>query len=249
MTGAPAALASPSGGSCTATGSGTTFTIDLVVPAGSLPQGGIAIGVSGATVVGITTDGYSGTPSTNGLPEGASDEELLTQQFASGTIVIHITLSTAYTGPEIMAFPTNFPPSSYFDQLNCMISSNGSSGGSTSTVTQPSNNFKPYSNAGYSATRGFYEWTVVPGPGIVSFRDPLLGATGVNNADAKPLIKPGKVVATKAGDVTLPLVPTTAGKSALKATGTIKIALAITFTPTGGTPNTETVKLTLREKK
>ena len=106
----PGALGAPSGDtSCSAAGSGTTFSIDLIIPASALPQQGVAIGIQGGTVTAISIDGYQGTFSTSGLPAGASGEELVSQAFSTGTIVVHVTLSAAPTSSVIVIFPTNSP--------------------------------------------------------------------------------------------------------------------------------------------
>ena len=91
----------------------------------------------------------------------------------------------------------------------------------------------------------------VPGPGtLTAGQAPAAGASRRAVASAKrKLIKPAKAIAKQAGAVTLKLRPTKAGKKQLRKRGRIKVSLAVTFTPTGGTPNTEISKLTIKAKK
>jgi hypothetical protein len=93
----------------------------------------------------------------------------------------------------------------------------------------------------------------VPGPGVVTATDASSAAASrVATAAAKkkkPLIKPARAVAKKAGPVKLRIKPTKAGKRILRNKKKLKVRLAITFTPTGGSPRTEVSKLTIKVKK
>jgi hypothetical protein len=92
----------------------------------------------------------------------------------------------------------------------------------------------------------------VPGPGVVTAADAsAAGASRLATAAAKKkkLVKPARAVAKKAGPVRLKIKPTKAGKQILRKKKKLKVRLAITFTPTGGSPHTEVSKLTLKVKK
>ncbi|HEY6780874.1 MAG TPA: choice-of-anchor L domain-containing protein [Thermoleophilaceae bacterium] len=99
----------------------------------------------------------------------------------------------------------------------------------------------------------------VPGPGVVTAADSgAAGAARLATAAGKrkrtkkakrALIKPTKATATKAGPVTLKLKPTKAGKKLLKKKHKLKVKLAITFTPTGGTPKTQVKTITIKVKQ
>jgi hypothetical protein len=93
----------------------------------------------------------------------------------------------------------------------------------------------------------------VPGPGVVTATDASAGvATRVATAAVKKkklLIKPARAVAKQAGPVKLKIKPTKAGKKILRKKKKLKVSLAITFTPTGGSPHTEVSKLTIKVKK
>jgi hypothetical protein len=93
----------------------------------------------------------------------------------------------------------------------------------------------------------------VPGPGVVTATDASSAAASrVATAAAKKkklLIKPARAVAKKAGPVKLRIKPTKAGKKILRNKKKLKVRVAITFTPTGGTARTEVSKLTIKVKK
>ena len=93
----------------------------------------------------------------------------------------------------------------------------------------------------------------VPGPGVVTAADASSAASSRRATAAakkkKALIKPARAVATKAGPVKLKIKPTKAGKKVLRKKHKLKVRLAITFTPTGGSPRTEVSKLTIKVKK
>ncbi|MEX2108124.1 MAG: hypothetical protein WD827_04465 [Solirubrobacterales bacterium] len=99
----------------------------------------------------------------------------------------------------------------------------------------------------------------VPGPGVLTAEDATTAKKATASASKgkgkgkgkKPaLIKPAKVVAKKAGPVTLTIKPSAAGKKALKQKGKLTVKVKVTFTPTGGKPNSQTtkVKLTVKPK-
>jgi hypothetical protein len=92
----------------------------------------------------------------------------------------------------------------------------------------------------------------VPGPGVITAADASSAASSSRataTAKKKALIKPARAVATKAGPVKLKIKPTKAGKKVLRKKHKLKVRLAITFTPTGGSPRTEVSKLTIKVKK
>ena len=68
-------------------------------------------------------------------------------------------------------------------------------------------------------------------------------------AKTKKLVKPATKTVTQAGVVKLKMRLTKKGKKVLRKKGKVKVRLAITFTPTGGTPNTEVTKITIKKKK
>jgi hypothetical protein len=86
-----------------------------------------------------------------------------------------------------------------------------------------------------------------PGPGIVEAKQaPRLGRAAVLSASKKPLLKSTRVKVTKAGTVKLKLHLTAVARRALKTKHKLRIAVLITYTPTGGSPARKTVTVTLR---
>jgi hypothetical protein len=94
----------------------------------------------------------------------------------------------------------------------------------------------------------------VPGAGVLTLAD----ANGSKKATAskrkrKPkLVKPATLKPTAAGTVKVPLKPTGAGKKILRKKGKLKFKATLSFTPTGGSASTQslrgTLKLRLRKK-
>ena len=92
----------------------------------------------------------------------------------------------------------------------------------------------------------------VPGPGVLQVRPTAAGAGAAKvraAAKRKALVKSVKRAITAAGVVKIKVKPTKAGKKVLKRKGKLKQKVAITFTPTGGTPSTTTKKVTIKRKK
>jgi len=88
----------------------------------------------------------------------------------------------------------------------------------------------------------------VPGAGTVEVTDAAdTSSRGASAAAKKKLLKPSSATASGAGTVTVALKLTKTAKGKLKSRGKVKVNAAITFTPTGGTANTETAKLKLKK--
>ena len=89
----------------------------------------------------------------------------------------------------------------------------------------------------------------VPGPGAVQVVDAGGQAASARAAAGKRLLKPSAATAPAAGAVKVKLKLVRAAKKRLKAKGRVKVRAAITYTPTGGTANTQTKALKIRRKK
>ena len=93
----------------------------------------------------------------------------------------------------------------------------------------------------------------VPGPGTLGAAQAPAATTSRATAAAKKkkLVKPVTKTVTKTGTsvVKLKMKLTKKGKKVLRKKGKLKVRLAITFTPTGGTANTEVTKITIKKKK
>jgi phosphotransferase system HPr-like phosphotransfer protein len=79
----------------------------------------------------------------------------------------------------------------------------------------------------------------VPGAGVIDVND-------ANASKKKLLLKHSSATASGAGAVKVTLKLTTTAKRKLKQTGKVKVKAAITFTPTGGTANTQTKGLKVK---
>ena len=91
----------------------------------------------------------------------------------------------------------------------------------------------------------------VPGPGTLSAGQAPAATTSRATAPrpTKKLVKRVTKTVTQAGVVKLKMKLTKKGKKVLRKKGKVKVRLAITFTPTGGTANTEVTKITIKKKK
>ena len=90
----------------------------------------------------------------------------------------------------------------------------------------------------------------VPGPGtLTAGQAPAATTSRAIAAATKKLVKRVTKTVTQAGVVKLKMKLTKKGKKVLRKKGKVKVRLAITFTPTGGTPNTEVARITIKKKK
>lgn len=89
----------------------------------------------------------------------------------------------------------------------------------------------------------------VPAPGLLTALQapvPHHGSSG--GPPPKPLINPVTITVTRAGTVKIKLRLTRAGQNALKHKHSLKVKTLITYTPTGGTPASKTVTVTLKRE-
>lgn len=89
----------------------------------------------------------------------------------------------------------------------------------------------------------------VPGAGVLGAVDANFGPGPVTKKRVKRLVKSASVTTTAAGTIKVPFKPTKAALARLEENGKIKVRVNVTFTPTGGTAATTTVKAMLRLKK
>ncbi len=107
----------------------------------------------------------------------------------------------------------------------------------------PSNKFSVPRKTISSKTGGATVSVKLPGPGRLE----MVGTAKVG----KKKVKVGRTVlnAAKAGTFSLTLKPSAAAKKVLRKKGSLKVSLAFTFTPTGGTAGTSSTSLTLKMSK
>jgi hypothetical protein len=88
----------------------------------------------------------------------------------------------------------------------------------------------------------------VPGAGLLKGRDAGAAKSAAASKAAKrpKLIKPVTLKVAKAGTVKVPLRPTTAARGVLELKKKLRVRVAVTYIPTGGSPRTATVPVVLR---
>ncbi|HWE80599.1 MAG TPA: hypothetical protein VG265_03040 [Gaiellaceae bacterium] len=240
---APAAIlvaasgASPqvaTGDSCTATGNGTAYTLNIDLASG-VQQGVFAFGAAEASVTNVNIGGTVGTLSTQGLPSGTTAKWMLNNTISSGGSLV-ASLTTSAPAKSFTVVPAASPTATaYLAPFRCALATK---------ATLPSNAFSTHGQFTYGAGK-WHGRVTVSGPGKVSF-----GQMFARPSNGLPVKKPRLVisshlVATKAGTVTINLTPTAAGLAAIKAKGSVSFDLGVTFTPKGGRLATKLVRVTL----
>ncbi len=116
-------------------------------------------------------------------------------------------------------------------------------GGGNPQPVKPSNVFTMPRKSVSSKTGSATISVKLPGPGKLE----MVGTA----KKGKKKIKVGRVVlnAGKGGAFSLVLKPSAAAKSVLRNSGSLRVSLVLTFTPTGGEANTDTSSVTLKLKK
>jgi hypothetical protein len=90
----------------------------------------------------------------------------------------------------------------------------------------------------------------VPGPGELEVRDVAdPSARHPRAAAGRQLLKPSSATTTGPGTVRLKLRLTKLAREKLRRKGKVRPNAAITYAPTGGTPNTQTAKLKVKMKR
>jgi hypothetical protein len=115
---------------------------------------------------------------------------------------------------------------------------------------EPASPVKPSNQFTIGKLKGRKLTLVVPGPGSIDVTD----AAATRSADAidaarKKVLKPSQASAAGPGKATVTLRLTSVAKRLLRTRGKVKARTAITFTPTGGDPNTQRAKLKLKPKQ
>ena len=233
-----AAVQSPTGDTCTASGNGTsTYTVTITLPSNAAQQGGFAFGAPGVKVANIIGSGTEGTFSTMNLPANTTGEWLLSSPAVLGaTLTAVLTTSSPVTGSFTVVTATSPPSQVYFASFLCGVE--------TGTATA-SNAFTAAAQATYdSATGAWHELVTIPAQGTVRSAQEVVTAGAVAS---RPLIQGDQVSSTTVGKVALTLRPTGDGKAALKTSGSIKLKLSITFLPKDGKSANKIISLTLRK--
>ena len=188
----------PSGDTCSITGTGTTYTAVINIPANGTEQGAFAFGAPGGTVTNAAVVGGTGTVATTSLPAGTN----LALKFAAAVPGASVTASLTTSGPIPGSFtvvPSDREGTTWFDPLVCQH---------PKAAPTPSNKFTARRTVTYNAKTGTWrEVVTVPARKLI-YAHRTLAAKGT----PKPLVWSGRVPASKAGRVTLTLKPTPSGR-------------------------------------
>jgi len=237
VAGSSARSESPSGDTCTATGTGNTYRIGITIPSGT-QQFGFAFGGNGAKITSVLIPGMNGSYSTQKLAPGTTGA-WISDAPLTGAPVASLTTSGAVKGLTIV--PSSASQSSYFDSVKCTMASAAGARGVAFTVVVP---------VTYDAAVGGWHLTVnIPTAGAVSARqlEPTTGGGSAKPVTSKSLVQTHMVTMKSGGKVTLTLKPTAAGADALMANGSIKAELHVTFDASDGRTAAKTVDLTLKK--
>ena len=106
-----------SGDTCKATGSGTSYTLSITVPASAPAQGGFAVGASGVMLTNLTIQGGSGVRASTGLPEATTMAEFAPSQLPTGTVTVNVQTNAAYTGAFTVA-PVDMSHTTFYNAFS-----------------------------------------------------------------------------------------------------------------------------------
>jgi hypothetical protein len=228
-----AARQTPSGDTCTASGNGTAYSLQITLPPDAVEQGAFAVGAPGAIVTGIKSTGNPGNFATANLPAGTSAAWVLTgpTSVVPGSQVAAVVTTNHAVSGSFTVVPANATTTgqglTYLDPIQCAI---------VKGTAPPSNKFSVAAHFTFSAGTWHF-FVTVPGTGHVTI-------AGKNSP--KLLIRT-RTIPVRAGKTKLTIIPTDAGKAALAAQGAIKVMLVIEFSPAGGKPAAKTIAVTLRK--
>ena len=163
-TGSGAVATAPSGDTCSVSGSGTAYTITVMLPANAPEQGAFAIRSAGHAIANLNVASNSGMLSKTSGPDGKSTAWVLdTSAVPGATVSAAVTTDTALTGKStFIVTPGNMDRSSWYDAILCQFPKG---------TPVPSSNFTAQKKATYNAATGTWrEAVTLPGPGKVEFR-------------------------------------------------------------------------------
>lgn len=108
----------------------------------------------------------------------------------------------------------------------------------------------PGSSVTFFSNGTFPVAVTVPAPGtLVLNQAPAATTSRATAAATRKLVKRATKVVNQAGKVKVKMRLTKKGLKVLRNKGKVKVRLAVTFTPTGGTANTEFTKVTIKKKR
>lgn len=223
-----------SGDTCTYSGSGSTYTVNIVSGAG-VQQTSFAFGAQGLTISNISISGKNGNFTTANLPANtiagwSSDEQL------TGSLAATLTVSGSITG-NVVIVPTSSQGTTY-NAVTCALRTNPAKAALSIHVKEPR-----YS----SSSRAWHMLVSVPVAGTLSAVQPLpTNITPIKQLSAKALVQTHSIGTRTGGMLTLTLRPTSLGSTVLTRSSVLKVKLRVTFDAMDGRTAHKTVSLALR---
>ncbi len=237
---AGAAVGKPTGDSCTAKATGTSYALTLTIPSAAQPQFGFAFGVPGASVTNAIVAGVDGgTFSTQNLPAKATGLWITPTALMPGSVVALLTTTHAGTG-SVTVTPASASTPTYFSPIICAVTH----------LAPPSSAFTVSPGARYFApTHSWHLGVKVSGPGVLSAvePEPTVGTAGSAQVTATPIVQAKRIALKSPGQATLTLRLTPRGERKLAAANTLHVKLNVTFDPKNGEPTSKLVTLTLKK--
>jgi hypothetical protein len=230
--------AAASGDTCTATGTGSEYTLHITIPAGS-QQYGFAFGASGATVTNADIPGTDGSFSTQNLAPNTTGA-WLTRSPVTGSPDATLTL-TGSAGGSFTIVPSSAKQTAYLAPVTCKA---------TVVTATPSVTFSVDHTVKYvPALHAWHLSVKAPGAGTISARQllPTVGTGGAKSVTAKSLVQSRRIVAKSGGTFVLTLRSTPAGVAKLASAGSIKANMSVTFDAANGKSASKQLTLTLRK--
>jgi hypothetical protein len=228
-----------SGDTCKASGSGTTYTLHITVPAGSR-QYGFAFGAPGAKVTSAVIPGMNGSFSRENLAANTTGA-WISDAPVTGSAVASLTLSGQMSG-ALRIVPASDASPTYLSPVICPLARSAPATGSAVFSVAHAASYNP-------AARIWQLVVAIGGPGTVSAKEPepTISTAAPGGTTAKPFVQVRRVALKTPGKVTLALRPTAVGQAKLAAKGSMSVRLLVTFDAGSGKSATKTVRLTLRK--
>lgn len=240
---AGASIKAPSGDTCTATGSGTTYTLVITLPSTASEQAAFAFGASGISVKNVKVVGVpqtTGSMSTQNLPANTTAAwAMATPGVPPGSSVTASLTTSGTVSSSFTVVPADSSGTTYLDPIVCEVTK----------ATPPSNKFTVNQHVTYvAAARVWHLVVTIPAAGVVSAVElrPTVGTQSPEQKTAKSLVQTRSQGLKSAGKVTLVLKLTASGVAKLRAKGSLSVRMNVAFAPKGGKSASKIVRLTLR---
>jgi len=227
----------PSGDTCTASGSGSMYTLHIALPPGA-QQFGFAFAAHGTTITNVVIPGANGNFTSEGLAANTTGVWL-----SDAPMPVSNTVTVTTTGPasSLTVVPASSTKPAYFRPITCRF---------TSGTGLPRISFSIAGQAAYSASTGGWRLLVkIPAAGMVSARqlEPTVGTGAAATVTPMALVRTHRVALKSGGTAALMLRPTTKGSAVLQTRTSLHVRLHVTFDAADGRSASKLVVLTLRK--